>query len=166
MEIGNHEAQRPTLDHLLGYENRILSIFVRGHLVLEAVLNNLIQIKEHISEVKINRLTCAKKIDRALALDLISPEMHNFLMEVNKLRNKFAHRLGYDLTEEDVHELIRLAGKAPEIDFTDDMHLLDRETLYEWYTDTAGVLEEMFKHAAMDLSFLIQEHGGEAMFED
>ncbi len=166
MEIGKHEAQKPTLEHLLGYENRTLSIFLRGHLVLEAVLNNLIQVKEKISEVKINRLTFAKKIDCALALDLVTPEMYDFLTEVNKLRNKFAHRLGYDLTKEDVHELIRLAGKAPEIDFTDDMHLLDSATLYEWYTDTTGVLEEMFKHAAMDLSFLLHDYGAEPMFEN
>lgn len=166
MEIGNYDAQKPTLEHLLGYESCTLSIFLRGHLFFEAVLNNIIHVKDHLSEAKINRLTCAKKIDRVLALELISQEMHEFLTEVNKLRNKFAHRLGYDMTEEDVHELIRLAGKLPEIDFTDDMHLLDRATLYEWYTDTTGVLEEMFKHAAMDLSFISYEHGGEAMFED
>ena len=41
------------------------------------------------------------------------------------------------------------------------MQDLDKETLYEWYTDISGVLEEMFKHATMDIGFMVMENGGQ-----
>ena len=165
VKIGEYKAQKPKLDHIIGEENPVLSIFLRGHLVLEGILEELLRTQNIVSLKKISRKTMAEKIKLYRDLKLISLNLQSFLLEVNRLRNKFAHRLGYDLTQEDVHLLINLAAAAPEIDFSDDMHSLDRKTLFEWYTDTAGVLLEMFKHAALDLAFLVTENGGEELFE-
>ena len=165
MEIKNHKAQKPNLNHIIGEENPVLSIFLRGHLVIEAMIGQLLQTNNRVTHNRINKISCAEKIDLVLTLNLISQPLHNFLKELNKLRNKFAHNLGYDLTENEVYTVIKLAGKVPEIEFTDDMHLLDIKTLYDWYINTAGVLLEMFKHVALDLGFLVEQNGGEFPFD-
>lgn len=95
----------------------------------------------------------------------ISTELHLFLTTVNKVRNHFAHRLGHDLSREDVYELVKLAGQCPEVEFTDDMDKLDIATVYSWYGDAEGVLTEMFKHVSMDISFVIEEKGGTFCFD-
>lgn len=164
MKIGNYSPERPSLKHIIEDENPVLSIFLRGHLVLEALLFQLIQTTKKMSDKKIGKMSCSEKIEYCYSEKLFTSQLKLFLLQVNLLRNKFSHRLGYNLTKRDVHLLIRLAGESPEVDFSDDMHTLDSKTLYEWYGDTAGVLCEMFKHVAMDISFLVEGNGGEFMF--
>ena len=164
MGIGEHQPVQPGLEHIIGGENELLSIFLRGHLVIEALLNQMIQSVEHISDKKLSKMTFAKKNDRCFDIGLFGNDFYEFLSQMNRIRNSFAHRLGYDLSEAEVHQLIQLAGRAPEVDFSDDMHQLDIKTLYEWYGNTSGVLMEMFKHVAMDLSFIVEANGGAFMF--
>jgi hypothetical protein len=166
MKIGDHPAQKPSLEHLIGTENPVLSIFLRGHLVIEALINQIILLKGLKTKSALSKLNCAAKIKVIEHDNIISSEFYEYLLNMNRLRNEFAHRLGYDLTKDDVHLLIKLAGNSPEVEFTDDMHKLDQKTLYEWYGDTAGVLEEMFKHVSIDMGFILEELGGELPFTD
>lgn len=88
-------------------------------------------------------MNCTGKIELLHKQRITSVSFRDFLVNMNRLRNEFAHRLGYDLTKNDVHSLIRLAGKAAEVDFSDKIHTLDQRILYEWHTNTAGA-EKMF----------------------
>ncbi len=164
MKIGDYLPERPSLKHIIEGDNPVLSIFLRGHLVIEALLFQMILMTKKMSDKKIAKMSCSEKIEYCYNEKLVTFDLKTFLIQVNLLRNKFSHRLGYNLTKKDVHQLIKLAGKSPEIDFSDDMHTLDSNTLYEWYGDTAGVLCEMFKHVAMDISFIVEANGGEFMF--
>ena len=81
---------------------------------------------------------------------------------VNQLRNKLAHNLGYRLSFDEVFSLCKEASKAG-IDFSDDTIHSNKKTSKEWY-GIEGVIQEIFQNTAIDLGFIMEEHGGEFQF--
>ena len=71
-----------------------LSIIVRGHQVIEAVLN--LAISEVLPEphaLEVSRLNFALKVDLAAALAIIPKDSRGAYLRINKIRNNFAHQL-------------------------------------------------------------------------
>lgn len=86
--------EQPNLEHIVGEENPAFSIFLRGHLVIEALLTQQIQLKQPMSDHHLSDMSFAAKKDRCFWTGAISIELRIFLTEVNRLRNRFGHRLG------------------------------------------------------------------------
>jgi hypothetical protein len=91
-----------------------LEIALRGHLWVESVLNGLIEAKMAVPDaLSIDRIPFAAKVDLAHALGLIDSEDVPWFRTLNKLRNRLAHTLGGDPTDEEVAALEQaLSGRA------------------------------------------------------
>jgi hypothetical protein len=81
-----------------------LGFILRVHILFENALIKLLQ--KHQANV---RRGFQNKLHEALKARLLSEPMIQTLSAINEIRNKFAHELDYELTEEDVDGVHRLA---------------------------------------------------------
>ena len=86
----------------------LLTGFVVGHLVIEHLLEEIIvkydpKLKEHFAG-----LVHSKKIVLLESLELFPKGVARSLQSINKMRNKFAHQLGYEPNKGELLNLIRL----------------------------------------------------------
>lgn len=155
-------SERPNLDHLMSlFENDVLAAFVTGHLIIESLLVQLLVLKGE-NKVKMESKNFPYKIDKCKDYSLLSDKMKDYLLSVNRIRNNFAHNLGYRLSFDEIFVLVAKAGEAG-IDFSDETIYENKELSLEWY-GFRGVIQELFQNTAMDLSFLMEENGGEFQF--
>ena len=156
--------EKPKLDHLLSlWSEDPLPSFIVGHLVLEATLVQLIELKLSNPEaLDTFLLSFPQKVGLAKSLGLIDGNIADLLNHINSLRNRFAHRLGYTFTFDDAFDLVKRAAQAG-IDFSDDGIHSDRRHSEESY-GIPGILEEVFSNTAMHLAWEMEEYGGEFCF--
>lgn len=84
-----------------------LTALVKGHLWAERALNEAISIAaDRPEQLRVDRLSFATKVDLAAAFGAIDLEFAELLRKLNSVRNKAAHSLDYDLTDEEVDELV------------------------------------------------------------
>jgi hypothetical protein len=88
--------------------------------------------------------------------------MKDYLLMINEIRNNFAHNLGYKFLFEDVYKLVKKAGEVG-VDFSDETIFENKELSEEWY-GLEGVIQEIFQNTAIDLSFIMEDHGGKFQF--
>lgn len=153
--------EKPSLEHILKlFDNPTMSAFITGHLIVESILVQLIDLKEERNNTfKKNFPT---KVKMCIDLGLITFEMGEYLKKVNKMRNKLAHNLGYSLSFEEVFSLCKDAHNAG-VEFTDDTIHMNKELSKEWY-GTESIIQEIFQNTAIDLAFVMEENGGEFNF--
>jgi hypothetical protein len=158
------DRSKPTLEHITElFGNAALGAFITGHLLVEAVLVQLIELKMVTSdEFDPFSLSFASKVSVAKSRGLVDEKMAQFLLELNRIRNRLAHRLGEPFTFDSMFALAKCAAAAG-IEFTDDTIHLDKEKSEEWY-GVEGVIQEIFQNGAQDLSFIMEEHGGQFQF--
>lgn len=73
-----------------------ISFVIRGHQALEAAIISAInEALPMPHELEISRLSFNLKVDLAIALHIVRPEIRPILLAVNAVRNKFAHTPGY-----------------------------------------------------------------------
>ncbi len=156
--------EQPNIDHLLSlFSDDTISAFITGHLIIESLLVQMIDLKlEYPDEFDAFSLNFPAKANLCRALGLIDSDMTNFLLEMNTIRNRFAHRLGYSFSFDDAFSFAQSAAKGG-VDFSDDSIHTDRANSEEWY-GIKGIIQEVFQNAAQDLSFIMQENGGEFQF--
>lgn len=155
-------SENPNLNHLLSlFGNDVLAAIVTGHLIIESLLVQLIFIKKGEDE-KIHKKNFPYKVNLCLEASLIDQKMADYLLLINNVRNNFAHNLGYKFSFDDAFELVKKAGEVG-IDFSDETIFENKELSCEWY-GLEGVIQELFQNTAMDLSFIMEEHGGEFQF--
>lgn len=158
------DRQKPTLDHILElFSNTELGAYISGHLLIESVLVQLIELKMNDDDnFDPFDLSFPNKAGIAKRRGLIDESMEAFLLEMNRIRNRLAHRLGepinFDL-------MFRLAKSAYEggVDFSDDTIHTNRELSCQWY-GVQGIIQEIFQNAAQGLSFIMEQHGGRFQF--
>lgn len=92
-------------EHLSDHSSR-LEIVLRGHLWVESVLNGLIESKlAHPDALDIDRLSFANKVSLAHALGVLPPGDVGWFRKLGKLRNRLAHTLGGEPTDQELEEL-------------------------------------------------------------
>jgi hypothetical protein len=114
-----------------------------------------IQLNGHLIK-KIQRLNFLAKVDLAISLKIISANHRNIFIQINNLRNKFAHELDYEPTLNEVHEIIKEAIKEG-IDFSDD-----RIADFDVAKDEYGIelcLWELLHNVSVDLFFYLHDKG-------
>ena len=155
---------KPSIDHIFTlFDHTELGAYVAGHLLVESVLVQLIELVM-TSEDKFDPfdLSFRNKVGLARGRNLIDERWERFLLELNRIRNRIAHRLGERITFDTLFELAVLAAEAG-IDFSDNTIHTDRTLSLEHY-GVQGLIQEIFQNAAQDLSFVMEEHGGTFQF--
>lgn len=151
---------RPSLEHIISlFENEETGAFITGHLILESVLVQLIELKLTENDPRnLFDMSFPSKVRMARSRGLFDDKMAEFLLEINKFRN----RLGEPISFDRMYSLAQIAHAAG-VDFSDDTIHSDRAKSREWY-GVRGIIQEIFQNAAQDLSFIMEEHGGEFQF--
>ncbi len=151
---------KPNLNHVTGlFDNDELGAYITGHLILESVLVQLIELKL-TDEDNLNpfNLSFPNKIEIAKNRLLIDDDMASFLLEMNRIRNRLAHRLREPITFEVIFNLAKCAA-AGGVDFSDEaIHSCERFSRKEY--GVRGIIQEIFQNAAQDLAFIMEDHGG------
>jgi hypothetical protein len=74
---------------------------LRGHLYFEHIIMQAItEALSEPSQLDLRRLSFPSKLDLALALGLLPPSYRGIAAMLNELRNKVAHRLDFEFTQE------------------------------------------------------------------
>jgi hypothetical protein len=88
-----------------------LSLILRCHLGLEAMLNKVIEDRAHAAEGnELDRLPFMAKVDVCIALGAIPPVKRPAWAIANKIRNEFAHNLEAELTAAQAADLRSALG--------------------------------------------------------
>jgi hypothetical protein len=161
-KIFKKRSENPNLDHLMSlFGNKIMAAFINGHLIIEALLIQLIEHKNG-SDERLSKLNFPTKVKKCVEFEYFDEKIEVFLLLINDIRNNYAHNLGYQLTLDELFLLAENAGRAG-IDFSDETIYLNKKLSIEWYGEY-GIIQEIFQNTAMDLSFRMQSHGGEFIF--
>ncbi len=97
---------------------------------------------EYPDEFDAFSLNFPAKANLCKALGLIDSDMTSFLLEMNTIRNRFAHRLGYSLSFDDAFSFAQAAAKGG-VEFSDDSIHTDRTNSEAWY-GIKGIIQEVF----------------------
>jgi ribosomal protein L30E len=153
----------PDTDILMSlFDNEIMSAILTGHLIIEALLVQLIQLKSKKGKRTIQNQNFPSKVRSCIELEYFDNKLGDYLIHINFIRNNYAHNLGYKITSNEVFLLAEKAGKAG-IDFSDETIFRDKKTSFKCYSVT-DIIQEIFQNTAMDLSTMMQEHGGTFIF--
>lgn len=118
---------RPNLDHIMSlFDRPELAAFITGHLILESVLVQLIELKlTDADHINLFDLSFPNKVNMAKSRGLIGEKMGEFLLEMNSVRNRLAHRLGEPIEFDRMYSLAKVAHLGG-VEFSDDTIHSDR----------------------------------------
>jgi hypothetical protein len=129
------------------------------HLTLEALLTELIKRTPESPEgSKLNGMMFAKKAALCAELGKLTPELHHALSKLNKVRNRYAHELGYEVSFEEALSVAETCGKAG-VEFTDSVDSCSVAEAKELGYDTLSVLNAAFRNTFFEVVF--QQDDGE-----
>lgn len=158
------DKQKPNLEHIIElFSHTELGAFISGHLLIEAVLVQLIELVMKKNDTfDPSNSNFPEKVLFLKKKGIIHDELKEYLLEINRQRNRLAHRLGEQITFDSMFILVKQAAEAG-IDFSDDTVHTNKELSMEHY-GTQGIIQEIFQNTAQDLSFIMEEYGGEFQF--
>lgn len=125
------------LDFYNNYDENLIR-FIKGHLFIEFAINKIIENALNSSIKK----TVAKKIYLLKDNLLISEKEFDLLIALKNQRNEIAHNLNYDLTFEEMYNLVMLSVKAG-VDYSDSTIYKNKKLSEEWY-GIQGIIDEIF----------------------
>lgn len=148
----------PSFSHYLEglKEGQPLELVLVGHLVLDALLVEIIQLKI-VGDTPWN-WHFPTKVQCCVDKGFLSGTSQPFYTRFNDIRNDFAHMLGHKLTFDDVFALVADMANAG-YDFSDDTIHSDRKLSEEWY-GIEGVLIEILNNLYFELAESLHSHGG------
>ncbi len=158
------DRKHPELNDLLSIaaQNPQLHDCVVGLIILETLLVKLIDTKFPVASAFDSfRLSFPEKSDLCVAMGLISADLASFLKNLNTMRNRFAHRLGFRLSYDDIFGLVVEAAKAG-VEFTDDVDK-NIEFARDAY-EPQLLLQTVFDNTSHWLACILDENGGEYCF--
>lgn len=149
----------PSFDHYLhalSKDDEALLTVLKGHLVVEALLVELIRLR--VNGDMMWRWNFPTKTSKCVEFGFITQDQAEALNDLNDLRNDFAHVLGQDINFDRVFSLAQKAAYAG-FDFSDDTLHQDRATAEEWYGIDGGLLE-ILNSFYFDLALILHDNGG------
>jgi len=149
----------PSFDHYLhalSESDEALVTVLKGHLVIEALLVELIQLR--VSTDSMWRWTFPAKTSKCVEFGFITQSQADALDDLNNLRNDFAHILGQDITFDRVFTMAQKAANA-RFDFSDDTIHQDRVKAEEWYGIDGGLLD-ILNSFYFDLAHILHDNNG------
>ena len=122
------------------------------HLTLEALLTEIIRRGPNApTEPQLKKLMFAKKADECLKLGKLSVALHAAVLALNKVRNKYAHELGFEISFYDALKLARVCGEAG-AEFTDGVDGCTTVEAKKLGYDTFGLLNETFRNTFFEVA--------------
>lgn len=137
-------------------EGQPLELILVGHLVIDALLVELIQLK--VVSDQPWKWNFPTKVQSCVDGGHLSAASQPFYIRLNDIRNDFAHMLGHKLTFDDLFAFVSDMAKAG-YDFSDDTIHSDRKLSEEWY-GFEGVLSEILNDLYSELAESLLNHGG------
>lgn len=122
-----------------------LTIVLKCHLFTEYILDQII-VKKLKRRSKILEYKFSQKVEILYSADLIPSYLYKNISYLNKIRNKFAHNLGYDISQEKL-ELIEMDGKKADI----RRMLKKKSSRQQVRTFCVGILHQLNCHLASEL---------------
>ena len=148
--------ETPSFEHYLQSNNDEALVFVlKGHLVIEALLVELIHLQSPGDIVW--RWSFPRKTSKCVDCGFITKDQADALNNLNDLRIDLAHILGQDITFDRVFILVQKAAYAG-FDFSDD-NIHDRNKAEQWYGINGGLME-ILNSFYCDLAFILYDNGG------
>ena len=142
-------------------DGSLLNPTLRGHLVIEALLVELITTVEAGDHIW--KWGFPVKTNFALDHNLITGGIKQALDCFNDFRNDFAHIFGFAITDHDVHQLARRLEKHG-VDFSDSVGHQPFKEAMQSYGGEAGILSEILWCLAFELAHSLMERGGRDLF--
>lgn len=133
-----------------------LPLVLTGHLVVEALLVELIQLRRPGNAAW--RMNFREKVEACVAESFVPANRAPLYLRLNEMRNDFAHSLGHELPFDDAFTLVKDMA-AVGFDFSDDTIHLDREKSEEWY-GVYGCLIEALNEFYFTLAWALHDNGG------
>jgi len=122
------------------------------HLTLEALLTEIIKRSPNApTESKLRKLMFSKKADECLRLKKLTVGLHAAVLALNKVRNMYAHELGFEISFDDALELARVCGEAG-ADFSDAVDGCTIAEAKELGYDTLGLLNATFRNTFFEVA--------------
>lgn len=144
-----------------GTNDSLITPTLRGHLALEAILAELIQLSGVGDEVW--RWNFPQKTKHLLEKGIISAAKKKAFDKFNNFRNDFAHIFDHSVSVKEVLEMARDIEKSG-IDFSDSVGRYSEKEALEYYSGIDGILAEIIWSILFDAAFILQAHGGRAFF--
>lgn len=138
-------------------EQSLIDPTLRGHLALEALLVELIQLKNPGERAW--KFSFPDKTEFLYNQGLIGGDLKSALDTFNNFRNDFAHIFGYAVTFSDIHSLARKL-EADGVDFSDSVGHLPEAVALEWYGDEQILLAEILWCLLYEIACALEEAGG------
>jgi hypothetical protein len=132
--------------------NPLIADVVTYHLRLESLLEKIL--KEYLVEPEVldfDRMMFAQKASFACAIGKIERPLYEVLKRMNSLRNKFAHRMDFKPSFDQIHDLIVLAGKAG-VDFSDGIDCEDPKYARSLNYNVEMLLNSLFRNVFYDVA--------------
>ena len=141
------------------WEESQLYIFIVGHIAIESVIIQLIEIKLSKPEkLDVSRLNFPRKVELGIALGVVDDKLSDLLKKINSKRNKYAHRIEYKMSFDEAYDLIILASQSG-IEFTDGLDM--DKNFAESVQNTNGLLIELLSNTFFILALKLEELGGD-----
>ncbi len=122
------------------------------HLTLEALLTEVIKRGPNApTDSKLKKLMFAKKADECLRFGKLSPELHTAVLALNKVRNQYAHELGFEISFDAALKLAKVCGEAG-AEFTDGVDGCTVAEAKQLGYDTLGLLNETFRNTFFEVA--------------
>lgn len=142
--------------------NELLATFLCGHLSVEFMLHKLACMSDTANQARCKKCTHYQLINVNYELGNIAENQKQVLLDINRLRNKFAHELGYVPTVKTLRVIYGSALTAFS-DLTDGIYqgleslkgLNDLEKFEQWD------MSELFVQICYDLHEQYQVAGGD-----
>lgn len=94
-------------------EHETLYIILSGHLVIEHLLEEAIKTQlRQPKEIDLSRLNFPNKVELCVSFGILHPRKKAVYLKLNTLRNKFAHRLDYEISFDDAFQYAKEMTKA------------------------------------------------------
>jgi hypothetical protein len=106
----------------------MVTMVIRGHLHLEHVLiQTLLDVFLVPAAIELRRINFPAKIDLCIALGLIPGFWRNAVIRMNDMRNRVAHRLKFEFSEQEKAELVGMIPEFLRSIMLDDAHIAENE---------------------------------------
>lgn len=113
--------------------------YIKGHLFLEYLINTIL--KKSLNK-ECGKYTFCEKIRLLYKNNLIDDKEKDLLLSINKLRNKIAHVLDFELSFDELFDIVKMSSKIG-VDYSDSTIFNNRKLSKEWY-GISGIINELF----------------------
>ncbi|MDJ0332283.1 hypothetical protein [Planococcus sp. S3-L1] len=137
--ISNEEAVAAMIRsyELINKEESILTIVLKGQLIIETEIERLISTVYFDSSVfDLNRMQYPQKLDLLVAIGIFTKDEIAPYREFNKIRRKYAHDLMYELKKEDLNKVVDSLSRkhmvffgSEKLSLIEDPHILLKSLL-------------------------------------